>query len=143
MAALSLMATLREGRASSEYLKAMAARLSKEPFEAVMDAIQGIACARRAQGESATPDLGTVLLAIHERTHPLGHLRTIVRKLALNFGETPTEELMKNFQEAAGHRVDADLDAACTALLRDNTLRRMPTTGQFLQACGICRERRK
>lgn len=112
----------------------------------VLQALQQIGRRERREGETSLPSLGMVLRVMGELAEPqhkLFHLRQIVRRLCAVFNQEPSEDLLKAFEDVAGHRTDSDLDAAYKAILRDETLKRMPTTGQFLQSCGTLRERRK
>ncbi len=104
-----------------------------------MQAISLISDTPRREGESAIPDTGMILLVARTISHPLRHLRELVIKIAKGYGRPVDEELLQAYQDAAGHRTDADLDAAYKTILKDETYTRMPTPGQFLAACGILR----
>lgn len=135
--ALAEMAILRGGEWSEAALTVFSERLSREPVELVLPVLQEITESPRRAHETALPDLGTILGLIRDRTHPLAHLRGIVRKLALIFGRTADEELLVLYQEEAGHRTDADLDKGYAAIRGDGALKKMPTPAQFRAACGI------
>ncbi|MDE2102772.1 MAG: hypothetical protein KGL39_36345 [Patescibacteria group bacterium] len=104
--------------------------------------IEQVADAPQGDREKAFPDYGTLKMLIEERHHPLRHLREIVRKMALNFGVRVTPEMLQNFEQFCGHRTDEDLDHALEQVMRSATITKMPTTGQFRDACGIMRVRR-
>lgn len=140
--ALTTMALARRGEWGTAELELAAERLSRENFDDVIDGIAKISDTSRREGEAAIPDTGSLLLVIRSINHPLRHLREIVTKLAKGFGRAVDEELLQVYQDVAGHRTDADLDQAYATILRDETIKRMPTPGQFLEACGILRVRR-
>jgi hypothetical protein len=128
---------MRGGEYSQATLTAFSEGLSKEPFEDVIATIQKIAESPRRDRETACPDFGTLLVVIRSIRHPQRHLRGIVAKLARIFGVTADEELLGLYEEVAGHRTDEDMDQAYQNILRDETLKRMPTPGQFLERCGV------
>ena len=140
--ALAQLAMMRGGEYSQTTLETFAAGLSKEPFDDVIATLQKIAESPRRDRETACPDFGTLLVAIRSIRHPQRHLRGIVAKLARIFGVTVDEELLSLYEEVAGHRTDEDMDQAYQNILRDETLKRMPTPGQFLERCGVLRKRR-
>ena len=140
--ALTAMAAHRRGEWDKTTLELTADRLSKENFEDVIDVIGLLGDSPRKSGEPSIPDTGTILALVRDISHPLGHLRSIVRKLCEIFGKECTETLLESYRQVAGHRTDADLDAAYRTILRDETLTRMPSTGRFLEACGVLREYR-
>ena len=140
--ALTAMAANRRGEWDEKALEITTERLSRENFEDVMATLAVLGDTPRRDQEPSIPDTGTILLAVRAHSHPLRHLREIVSKLARNFGKTADEELLQLFQDVAGHRTDADLDVAYRTILRDENFKRMPTTGQFLDACGVLRVRR-
>lgn len=145
MAALTSMATKRDALTSASYLQEVAIELSRANSSLALRAVNELSRRERIPGETGLPSLGTILRVMREldeATHPLCHLRRIVRKLCVNFGEPCTEERLELFQEVAGHRTDADLDAAYREIVRDETIKRMPTAGVFLKACGLLRVRR-
>lgn len=79
---------------------------------------------------------------INDRSHPLKHLRQIVRKLGRNFNYPVDEELLEIYQHAAGHRVDEDLTKAYDDIVKSEFIKKMPTSGEFRAACGIPRRYR-
>jgi hypothetical protein len=114
-------------------------RLSRENFDSVIQAIAFIADTPRRDGETAIPDTGTILLAARTISHPLRHLREVVTKIAKGYGRPVDEELLQAYQDAAGHRTDADIDKAYKQILSWGTGRRMPTPAEFREACGTLR----
>lgn len=143
MAALVLMATERDGKASREYLKAIAAQLSREPLDEVLQAIGTLGRTERRQGETALPSLGRILREIAEQNHPHRFLRESVRKMAALFQQEVTPELMAVWEDTFGHRTDEDIKAAYDQVIRESELRRMPTTGTFLSVMPTMRRRRE
>lgn len=102
-------------------------------------AIELIGNTPRAPYEPAFPEWGTLLIFVNDQSHPLKHLRQVIRKLAVNFGEQVTETMLENFQQIVGHRTDADIDIAAKSILRNENMTKMPTTGKFLAECGVLR----
>ena len=142
MSALTATVVLREGQASKPYLHQMGLELSKENVSVVLAALEELGRTERAEGESAVPSLGRVLREvrrIENLSHPLAHLREIITKLARIFNVKADEDFLILYQEEAGHRTDADLDKAYKAIRGDDTLKKMPTPGQFRAQCGIPR----
>lgn len=139
--ALSLMAMKRNGEWDPKTLEVFAAELSTLPFDDVMAAIQELANAT-SDREPSIPRFGDILVRVQDRAHPLRHLRALVREMAGNFGEKVTPAMLASFEGQCGHRTDADLDTAFRAVMRSDSLKRMPTTGQFLAACGTLIVRR-
>lgn len=137
MAVLAETAILRDAEASPAYLHSMTVRLSRENGKEVLSALKIIAERERHQGESALPTLGMVLKEMRRQSHPHKHLREIISKLAEGFGQEANEEMLTLYQDTAGHRTDEDLDRAYRVLREDENLRRMPSPGAFLAACGI------
>lgn len=140
--ALTEMAVMRGGEWSKEALKIYSAELLKENADDVFAALALLGRTARDPHEPAIPDMGTILKVAHSVNHPLRHLREIVTRLALVFDRPCDEDLLQVFQDAAGHRTDADLDNAYRHFTRSAFLSKMPTTGQFLEACGTLRVRR-
>jgi hypothetical protein len=136
MAALGMLAIMRNGEYNEATLEIFAAGLLKEPFEDVIATIQEIAESPRRERETACPDYGTLLVAIRSIRHPLRHLREIVARLARIYGVTVDEEMLLEYEAEAGHRTDEDLDKALGVLRGDETIRKMPTPAYFRYACG-------
>jgi hypothetical protein len=137
MAALGMLAIMRNGEYDQTTLETFAAGLSKEPFEDVIATIQKIAESPRRERETACPDYGTLLVSIRSIRHPLRHLRDIVGRLARIYGVTVDEEMLAEYEAEAGHRTDEDLDQALGVLRGDETLKRMPRPSELRAACGI------
>ena len=135
--ALAEMAIKRGGEMSQIAQDIVAQRLSTENFDDVIRILSEIGDTPRREHEPVIPDTGTILLAVRSLKHPHRHLREIVTKLARIFGVTADEELLELYQQEAGHRTDEDLDKAFMSLRGDELLKRMPTPGAFLAACGI------
>jgi hypothetical protein len=140
--ALTALALKRHGEWSKKALHLFAAELSKLPVDSVLAVIEQIGSHPRYTGDSALPDYGTLLTLIRDVDHPLRHLREAVRKIADNFECGLTEERLELYVMVAGHRTDEDIDTAVSSILRSKYVTKMPTTGQFLEACGILRRRR-
>ena len=51
--------------------------------------------------------------------------------------------MLEQYQLAAGHKTDEDVDAARRQILRDVNINTMPTTGQHLAVCGSLRNYRE
>lgn len=137
MAVLAETAILRDAEASQGWLHSMTVRLSREDGKQVLEALKVIAEQERRQGEPSLPTLGMVLREMRRQSHPLKHLREIISKLAEGFGQEANEEMLTLYQDTAGHRTDEDLDRAYRVLREDENLRKMPSPGRFLAACGI------
>lgn len=140
--ALAAAVIFRGASADESYLDPMTRRLSKERIDLVLDALKRIGEAEREEGEPALPSLGRILRgigAVAERERPDAYLRSLVRKMASNWNAEPDLEM---WTEICGHRTDADMDTAFRTLMRDDSIRRMPSPAMFLQACGVMKERR-
>lgn len=138
--ALGAMAMSRGADPNPKVLEIYAEKLSLRFDQAeVFAAIEEYGDVPQLDHEKAFPDYGTLLLLIEERSHPLRHLRQIVRKLARNYGTVPDATIFSNFEQAAGHRTDEDLDKGFLDILKFSESSRMPTAQQFLRACGIPR----
>lgn len=140
--ALGAAAVMRDAEASTIYLRSMAVRLSREPLDLVLSALEVISETERRPGEPGLPTLPRVLAQMKHLSHPLRHLREVIMLLARGFGREVDEDTLKLYEDTAGHRTDADIDAAYKAIRENAELRRLPTPGQFLAACGILRVRR-
>jgi hypothetical protein len=136
--ALTAMALSRGADPSGKTLELFAERLSQLPDQASVDAvIAEYGDTPQAEREKAFPDYGTLLLLIEDRTHPLRVLRTAVRVLANNYGVVVTPALIQSFESYVGHRTDEDIEKALTDIMKFRESTRMPTTAEFLRACGI------
>lgn len=148
MAALTEMAIWREAEPGPDYLTATSLQLSKEPsLELVLRAVRSIGRTERREGESALPSLGRILremrsIAAEDANLPFRHLRGLVRKMAVNFGVEPSDDLLQCWQDLFGHRTDADLDEGYKSVMRNPELKRMPTTGQFQSILPLLKMRR-
>ena len=144
MLVLAETATVRGATASPIYLRSMAARLSKLPFEEVMSALETISQTRQ-EHEAALPTLPQILRTIGDTKESLredGFLRRKLRILFNAFGVSPSEDLFTAYWDAVGHRTDQDIDSAYHSILKNQSLHAMPTPGQFLAACGKLTVRR-
>ncbi len=135
-AALTEAAIMRDAEASGAYLRVMATRLSTESVDIVLRAIRAVGEAERRQGEPGLPSLGRILAEIRRYDHPLALLRELVTRLARVHGRDVDEPLLEAYQDALGHRIDADIQAGYRVLMKDETLLKMPTPGRFLLECG-------
>ena len=115
----------------------MTERLSTEPLEYVLKALQAIAETPRRKGEAGLPTLGMVLREIRKYTHPLSVLRELVSKLARAYGAEVDEEMLEVYCDVLGHRTDMDLQAGYKSILREESIKKMPTPQQYLSWCGI------
>jgi len=138
-AALAATAIYRGGEASETYLRMMSVRLSRERVESVLRALESIGNTEPAPGEPTLPSVPRILAEMRKQDHPHKHLRAIVTRLAKAFGKDVDEEFLMIYQDTAGHRTDEDLDRAYKTLRESDDLKYMPTSGQFLAACGIPR----
>lgn len=134
--ALGAMALLRGADPNPKTIELYAERVLEYPETDVLAVIQRLGDDPMGAHEKAFPDFGTIRLMVEERQHPLRHLRSLVRALAENFGERPTPLMFENFETICGHRTDEDLAKAYRQIMRSD-VKRMPTAGQFLAACGI------
>lgn len=140
--ALTEMALKRGAEASEKHLALYSTLLNQYPLALVLQVLKTLGETERGEGEAAFPAYGRVKLLVEEELHPLKVLRRNVRKLARIFRETPTEEMMADFELVCWHRIDADVEAAYVSLVRDRVVRKMPTPAEFLQSCGPLRKSR-
>lgn len=138
--ALGEMSLLRGATPSAEQLTLYAQMLMSYPLEAILPTLRKFGETPRSQHEPAFPEFSRILLEIREYIHPLKVLRQAVRRLAQNFGVTPTEALMESFEETCWHRTDKDIQAAYLTLLKYTSV--MPNVKQFREACGELRRSR-
>jgi len=129
------MAMKRGAAANSETLTLYAELLSKLPTNVVDDVIERLSNEQPGRFESALPNWPTLRSMMNDHNHPLLQLRTIVRKLAKQFGEAVDEAMLLRYQQGVGITTDEDLTKAYDTILRSD-IRRMPTPGELRIPAG-------